>query len=247
LHKGHLSLVKASQKENKITVVSIYVNPAQFGPKEDLSDYPRDLERDIDLLSDLNVNYVFFPSTKEMYSENYRTWVNVEKITGILCGKSRPSHFKGVTTIVAKLLNIVKPDKIYLGEKDFQQLMVLTTMVRDLNMPAKVIGCPIIREADGLAMSSRNKYLNSENRKRALCLYESLQLAQKMFSEGETDAEVIRSIMKNLIQQQHGLVDYIEFIDPGSLGVINKLYKGCRLAVAVKISNTRLIDNCKIQ
>jgi len=247
LHEGHLSLVKTSKKENNITVVSIYVNPSQFGANEDLSAYPRDLDRDIKLLADAGVDYVFFPNDKDMYPENYKTWINVENITGILCGKSRPSHFKGVTTIVAKLLNIVKPDNIYLGEKDYQQLIVLRTMVRDLNMHTQVVGCPIIREANGLAMSSRNKYLTGKDRNRALCLYRSLQLAQKLFSRGEKEVSVIKSRMSDLIQQNQGLVDYIEFIDPDSLTTIKKVSSGCRIVLAVNISGTRLIDNCQIK
>ncbi len=246
LHAGHLSLVKASLKDNDKTVVSIYVNPSQFSPSEDLSEYPRDLERDIELLSELDVDYVFFPSDKEMYPDNYKTWVTVDGITQILCGRSRPTHFKGVTTIVCKLLNIVNPDRIYLGEKDFQQLTVLKTMVRDLNMRTEVIGCSLIREKDGLAMSSRNKYLLGDARRRALCLYNSLQLAQKLFSEGINDAAAIRDEMNELILQSRGLTDYIEFIDPESLELIEKLFSGCRAVLAVKIDDTRLIDNIQI-
>lgn len=246
LHAGHLSLVRTSQQENDITVVSIYVNPTQFSPEEDLSQYPRDLDRDISLLRELGVDYVFFPEDKQIYPENYKTWVTVQDITQILCGKSRPTHFKGVTTIVCKLLNIVNPDRIYLGEKDFQQLMVIKTMVRDLNMQVKVIGCPLVRESDGLAMSSRNKYLKGDARQRALCLYNSLQMAQKMFSEGINQADMIKARMRELILQKGGKIDYIEFLDPESLKIVNKLFSGCRIALAVKIDQTRLIDNLEI-
>jgi pantoate--beta-alanine ligase len=246
LHAGHLSLVKASQKENKITVVSIYVNPSQFSPTEDLSQYPRDLERDIELLAEMKVDYIFFPDDAEMYPSSFKTWISVKDITQIMCGKSRPSHFKGVTTIVCKLLNIVKPDSIFLGEKDFQQLMVIKTMVRDLNITVKVTGCPIFREEDGLAMSSRNKFLQGKWREKALCLYNSLQLAQKLYSDGIKDVDVIRNRMEDLIVQEGGLVDYIEFINSSSLELTDKLDSGCRAAVAVKINKTRLIDNLQI-
>ena len=246
LHTGHLSLVKTSLKENDITVVSIYVNPTQFSPEEDLSEYPRDLDRDISLLTDLGVNFIFFPEDKKMYPENFKTWVTVQDITQILCGRSRPAHFKGVTTVVCKLLNIVNPDRIYLGEKDFQQLMVIKAMVRDLNMRVEVIGCPLIREPDGLAMSSRNKYLKGDARQRALCLYNSLLMAQKMYSEGIKQADMIKARMTELIQQQDGIIDYIEFFDPESLTIITNLFSGCRVALAVKMDQTRLIDNLEI-
>jgi len=246
LHEGHLSLIKTAQKENETTVVSIYVNPAQFGQQEDLSKYPRDLEKDIELLAELNVDYVFLPDDGEMYPKNFKTWVKVEEITEIMCGISRPTHFTGVTTIVNKLLNIVRPETIYLGEKDFQQLIVLKTMVRDLNMPCKVKGCPIVRESDGLALSSRNIYLKGDDRDKALCLYKSLLLAQKLFSEGVKDAELIRTQMEEIIDHSGGIIDYIEFIDSESLKVVDELHSGCRVALAVKISGTRLIDNLQI-
>jgi pantoate--beta-alanine ligase len=246
LHEGHLSLIKTAQKDNETTVVSIYVNPAQFGPQEDLSEYPRDLEKDIELLAELNVGYVFLPDDGEMYPKNFKTWIQVEDITEIMCGIARPTHFKGVTTIVNKLLNIVRPDTIYLGEKDFQQLIVLKTMVRDLNMTCEVKGCPIVRESDGLAMSSRNIYLKGEDRDKALCLYKSLLLAQKLFSEGVKDPELLRSQMEDIITQNGGVIDYIAFIDAESLKVVDELHKGCRIALAVKISGTRLIDNLQI-
>jgi len=246
LHEGHLSLVKTSQSQNDITIVSIYVNPSQFGPQEDLEAYPRDLDWDIDLLADLKVDYVFFPNNEEIYPQNYKTWVEVEKITSILCGKSRPEHFKGVTTIVCKLLNIVQPDSIYLGEKDFQQLMVIKTMVRDLNMQVEVKGCPIIREKDGLAMSSRNKYLLGADRQRALCLFNSLQKAQNSFSAGERNIKTVLTQMEEIILKQKGLIDYIEFIDPDTFDPADQLCKGCRIILAVNISNTRLIDNWQL-
>jgi pantoate--beta-alanine ligase len=246
-HEGHLSLVKESQKDNNYTIVSIYVNPSQFGPNEDFLTYPRDIERDISLLKELDVDYIFFPSDKEMYPEDYKTWVNVDKITQILCGKSRPAHFKGVTTIVAKLMNIVNPDKMYLGEKDFQQLKIINQMAKDLNFRTQVIGCPIIREKDGLAKSSRNKYLSPEARKNALCLYKSLQLAQERFKKGIIDSRKIISEMTDVIKTNNGIIDYIEVVDSNTLENLSELEKGCRILLAVKIEKIRLIDNIEIK
>ena len=246
LHDGHLSLVKEAKKRSDIVVVSIYVNPAQFGPSEDLSNYPRDLNRDVDLLADLRVNYIFFPSNEEMYPDNYKTWVSVEDLTDVLCGKSRPNHFRGVTTIVTKLMNIVNPDFMFMGEKDFQQLAVLKQMGNDLNFPTEIIGCPLIREEDGLAMSSRNKYLSEEQHKQALALNKSLILAQKLFSSGIDNSEIIIERMRKLIEHTDGKIDYIEFVDPDSLQSIDKLFKGCRVLLAVYIGKTRLIDNIEI-
>ena len=247
LHEGHLSLVKESQKDNNYTIVSIYVNPSQFGPNEDFSAYPRDIERDISILKELDVDCIFFPSDNEMYPEDYKTWVNVDKITQILCGKSRPAHFKGVTTIVAKLMNIVNPDKMYMGEKDFQQLKVLNQMAKDLNFRTQVIGCPIIREKDGLAKSSRNKYLSPEARKNALSLYKSFQLAQERFTKGISDSRKIISEMTEVIKKNNGIIDYIEVVDSNTLENLSELEKGCRILLAVKIEKTRLIDNIEIK
>ena len=246
-HEGHLSLVKESQKDNDYTIVSIYVNPSQFDPNEDFSVYPRDIDRDISLLKELDVDCIFSPSDKEMYPEDYKTWVNVDKITQILCGKSRPAHFKGVTTIVAKLMNIVNPYKMYLGEKDFQQLKVLNQMAQDLNFRTQVIGCPIIREKDGLAKSSRNKYLSPEARKNALSLYKSLQLAQERFTKGISDSRKIISEMTDVIKKNNGIIDYIEVVDSNTLENLSELEKGCRILLAVKIEKTRLIDNIEIK
>lgn len=243
LHEGHLSLVRAAKGKSEIVMVSIYVNPAQFSPNEDLSSYPRDLERDIQLLSELEVDYIFFPSNEEMYPEGYKTWVIVDEITQILCGKSRSTHFKGVTTIVAKLLNIIDPAFMFLGEKDFQQLKVLQQMGKDLNFPTEIIGCPLIREKDGLAMSSRNKYLSPQERKAALCLHNSLLLAQKLFAEGLSDSKTIIASMRDLIVQNKGKIAYIEVIDADSLEILEELHPGCRIVLAVYVGKTRLIDN----
>ena len=246
LHEGHLSLVREAKKQTDIVIVSIFVNPTQFGANEDLSNYPRNIERDIELLANLDVDYIFFPTDEQMYPEGFKTWVNVDKITQVLCGKSRPTHFRGVTTIVAKLMNIIDPDFMFMGEKDFQQLIVLKQMVRDLNFRTKIIGCSIIREKDGLALSSRNKYLSSQGRKKALCLNKSLLLAQNLFNEGITSSNKIISQMTDLIEDNESIIDYIEVFDPKTLEHIPELVSGCRIALAVIVENTRLIDNIQI-
>ncbi|MCK4696430.1 MAG: pantoate--beta-alanine ligase, partial [Candidatus Cloacimonetes bacterium] len=217
-----------------------------FSPNEDLDEYPRDIERDIKLLSEFNIDYIFFPNENEMYPDDYKTWVNVEKITQILCGKSRPTHFRGVTTIVAKLMNIVNPDFMFMGEKDFQQLVVLKQMVKDLNFRTKIIGCTIVREKDGLAMSSRNKYLTEQGRNNALCLQKSLLLAQNRFNEKIFTSNKIIAEMSNLIENMSGIIDYIEVVDSYTLEHLPELKKGCRILVAAIIENTRLIDNIEI-
>ncbi|MCF7793000.1 MAG: pantoate--beta-alanine ligase [Candidatus Cloacimonetes bacterium] len=246
LHEGHLSLVKAAKQKSNIVVVSIYVNPTQFGPNEDLGSYPRDFDKDISLLTELAVDYVFFPTNEMMYPKSYKSWVIVDDLTEVLCGKSRKNHFRGVTTIVTKLMNIIDPDFMFMGEKDFQQLKVLQQMGSDLNFRTEIIGCPLIRENDGLAMSSRNKYLNTEQRKRALCLYKSLLLARKMFKDGICDVDNIAAEMRNLIENNDGRIDYIEVIDPNTLQSQQKAEKNSRIVLAVFIGNTRLIDNMNI-
>ncbi len=246
LHEGHLSLVREAKKQTDIVIVSIFVNPTQFGANEDLSNYPRNIERDIELLANLDVDYIFFPTDEQMYPEGFKTWVNVDKITQVLCGRSRPTHFRGVTTIVAKLMNIINPDLMFMGEKDFQQLVVLKQMAKDLNFRTEIIGCSIIREKDGLALSSRNKYLSSDGRKKALCLNKSLLLAQKLFNEGITSSNKIISQMTDLIEDNESIIDYIEVFDPKTLEHIPELVSGCRIALAVIVENTRLIDNIQI-
>ncbi len=246
LHQGHLSLVKAAKKECDIVVVSIYVNPTQFSPNEDLNTYPRDFEKDLKLLSDLEVDYVFFPSNSEMYPDGYKTWVMVDEITEMLCGKSRPTHFRGVTTIVSKLMNIVNPDYMYMGEKDFQQVTVLKQMVRDLNFKTEIRECSIVREDDGLAMSSRNKNIKTEDREKALCLNKALKLAQKLFDEGITDATVIIKKITELINDSNAVPDYIEIVDHTTLKTTEKAYSGCRILLAVFVGKIRLIDNAKL-
>ncbi len=246
LHEGHLSLVKEAKKQSDIVIVSIFVNPTQFNKNEDLSEYPRNIEQDIDLLTNLEVDYIFFPTDEHMYPESFKTWVNVDKITQVLCGRSRPTHFRGVTTIVAKLMNIINPDLMFMGEKDFQQLIVLKQMAIDLNFRTKIIGCSIIREKDGLALSSRNKYLSFQGRRKALCLNKSLLLAQKLFNEGITSSNKIISQVTDLIEDNDSIIDYIEVFDPKTLEHIPELVSGCRIALAVIVENTRLIDNIQI-
>ncbi len=246
LHEGHLSLVREAKKQTDIVIVSIFVNPTQFSANEDLSEYPRNIERDIELLTDLEVDHIFFPTDEQMYPEDYKTWVDVDKITQVLCGRSRPTHFRGVTTIVTKLMNIIDPDIMFMGEKDFQQLVVLRQMAKDLNFRTKIVGCSIVREKDGLALSSRNKYLSPDGRKKALCLNKSLLLAQKLFSGNVVSSNKIISHMTDLIEDNEGIIDYIEVLEPKTLEHIPELISGCRIALAVVVENTRLIDNIKI-
>jgi len=246
LHEGHLSLVRAAKERCNTIVVSIFVNPSQFNQDEDLALYPRNIERDVKLLTELEVDYIFFPTEQEMYPEGYKTWVTVDKITQILCGRSRPTHFRGVITIVTKLMNIVDPDYMFMGEKDFQQLVVLQQMAKDLNFRTKIVGCPIVREEDGLAMSSRNKYLSPSARKDALCLHNSLLLANKLFKQGITSSNKIIAEMSNLIENSNGIMDYIEVVDSQTLEHVAELKTRCRILVAVIIENTRLIDNIEL-
>ncbi|HPM02644.1 MAG TPA: pantoate--beta-alanine ligase [Candidatus Cloacimonadota bacterium] len=246
LHEGHLSLVKQSNKESDITIVSIYVNPSQFGANEDLDHYPRDLERDLEFLGQYDVDAVFLPTTEEMYPENYLTWINVDEISAMYCGASRPGHFKGVATIVSKLINIVKPLYIYMGEKDYQQIAVLKKMIQDLNYDCYIRPCPIVREKDGLAMSSRNVYLNETERKNALCLYEAQILAKDTVYHGEKNIDSVKMKMISHIHEKGGKVDYIEFADSITLKEKSDLCGLTRVLMAVYIGKTRLIDNFEI-
>lgn len=244
LHEGHLSLVRIARGENDVVVVSIFVNPTQFGPNEDYDEYPRDLERDLKLLEKENVDFVFNPSVEEMYPKGYSTYVIVEGLTEVLCGRSRPGHFKGVTTVVTKLFNIVNPTRAYFGQKDAQQFRVLKRMVEDLNMDVEMVEAPIVREADGLAMSSRNVYLSSKEREQALSLYESLNLAKKAIEDGERDVEKIKEIMrKNFSKYDKVKVDYIEIVDEKDLRQLSKVEGKVLIAVAAFVGKTRLIDN----
>ena len=244
LHEGHLSLIRTAKKENDLVVVSIFVNPTQFGVGEDFESYPRDLDSDARLSESEGADIIFCPSISEMYPESYQTYVEVIEITNKLCGKSRPTHFKGVTTVVNKLFNIVEPHKAYFGQKDAQQVAVIQKMVKDLNMNIEVIPCPIIREADGLAMSSRNIYLNPEQRNTALILSKSLFTAKDMINKGCLDAvEIKETIIKMLNNEPLAAIDYIEIVDALSLSDITTLKGKVLIALAVKIGRTRLIDN----
>jgi len=244
LHEGHMSLVRKAKSENKTVVVSIYVNPTQFGPKEDLSKYPRDMKRDLAMLEKEGTDIVFFPSDKEIYPAGYDTWVIVENLTKPLEGDSRPTHFRGVTTIVNKLFNIVQPSNAYFGQKDAQQALVITKMAKDLNMNLNVIICPTLREPDGLAMSSRNVYLTPEQRKGAPVLYKSLTLAKDLYTKGERDSVKILKQMTSLIQKEPlANIDYISINDTDSLAELKTIGKSALVSMAVKFGNTRLIDN----
>lgn len=243
-HEGHLSLMREAGKMADCVVVSIYVNPTQFGPKEDFSKYPRDLERDLKMAERVGVDIVFFPSDKMMYPAGYQTYVEVQKVTNHLCGLSRPGHFRGVTTVCTKLFNIVKPHVAIFGKKDFQQYITIKRMVADLNLDLKIVGYPTVREPDGLAMSSRNKYLNSKERKSAVVLFQSLRLAEKMFSRGERDSSVIIQAVETLIQKTPSAqIDYVKICDTASLADVRRIQKEAVIALAVRIGATRLIDN----
>lgn len=245
LHEGHLSLVKESIKENHINTVSIYVNPTQFGANEDLSKYPRTFEKDMELLEELNgVNYCFFPSDSIMYPRGYQTYVQNEIMSQVMCGVSRPVHFKGVTTIVSKLLNIVMPTISYFGQKDYQQYLIIKQMVADLNMPVQIKALPIVREADGLAMSSRNKYLTKPQREQAVCLYKALQYAQQKIKEGIFDVNRLKEMLHYFFNEYPlAKVDYIEIRDSNNLDTLDTVKDQALLALAVYFNSTRLIDN----
>ncbi len=247
LHDGHISLINCSKKDNDITVVSVFVNPIQFGKNEDYDKYPRDIERDLEICSNVGVDYLFHPSQKEMYPEGYSTFVIVEGITEILCGAYREGHFKGVATVVNKLFNIVKPDRAYFGKKDYQQLKVIQRMVKDLNMDIEVIGCPLFREEDGLAMSSRNKYLSPEERKSALSISKALFEAKSRFEGGETNPEALKKIIRDIISSYPNTkIQYVEIVDGETLKSKEKAEKGDVIAVAVFVGDTRLIDNIEL-
>jgi len=247
-HEGHLSLFRIARKKGDILVVSIFVNPIQFGPTEDFKSYPRDLERDKSLAEKEKVDVLFVPSEKDMYPEGYQTFVEVTKLTNHLCGLSRPGHFKGVTTVVAKLFNIVKPHIAFFGFKDYQQYLVIKRMVKDLNFSIEIVGCPIVREPDGLAMSSRNTYLTPEQRKSALSLFKGLKLAQEMIDKGERNVKVIINAVSKLIESHpYTEIDYVKICDPETLEDLDKIDKKALLALAVKIGKARLIDNTLLE
>ncbi|MBN1999041.1 pantoate--beta-alanine ligase [candidate division KSB1 bacterium] len=243
LHEGHLSLIRRARSEADVLVTSIFVNPIQFGPNEDLDKYPKDLQRDIILAQDAGTDVLFVPVAKEVYPENFQTFVNVKELTRGLCGKTRPNHFEGVTTVVAKLFHIVKPHVAVFGQKDAQQALVIKRMIDDLCFDVRMFISPIVREDDGLALSSRNKYLTPEQRRRAGILYKSLCLAREMIKNGEKDVSVIKKCMKKEITAQQGKVDYIEIVLPDTLQPVGELTGNILIALAVYIGETRLIDN----
>src|SRR5208282_1803715 len=246
LHEGHLSLVRAAKAQCDAVAVSIFVNPSQFGPTEDLSRYPRPFDRDCELLENEGIEILFAPPVEEIYprSNDAVTWVHVEGLSEKLDGRSRPGHFRGVTTIVAKLFHIVGPDAAYFGQKDAAQLTVIRRMVRDLNFPVEIVACPIVREPDGLAMSSRNAYLNQEERSRALVLQRSLQKARQQFHDGERSAAELISAGKEVFASEPQVVlDYFEIIDPDTLDPVERISQRTLVAVAARVGSTRLIDN----
>ncbi len=244
LHEGHLSLIRVAKKDNDLCVVSIYVNPSQFGPKEDFKKYPRNIQRDSTMIEKENVDILFIPSDNEIYSNRYLTYIDVKEISKTLCGRFRPEHFKGVATIVAKLLNIVEPHVMYLGQKDAQQVVVLKTMVRDLNFPVKIQVVATKREADGLAMSSRNKYLSSLERKEAKVLYQALVLAKDMIARGERSSDKLKKAIRSLISKQSsGKIQYVECVNVETLEELKTLQGKVVIALAVFFGQTRLIDN----
>ena len=249
LHDGHMSLVKAAKKDNEFVVASIFVNPTQFGENEDLDAYPKDLEGDQDKLEHEGVDILFYPTVEEMYPKGYSTYVTVEGgMTGVLCGSSRPGHFRGVATIVTKLFNMVAPDRAYFGQKDAQQVSVIERMVKDLNMDVEIIPCPIHREADGLAMSSRNTYLNEKERKDALVLSQSLYEARDAILSGERTAnKIIQGIIDKISTVDYAIIDYVEIVDALTLNKIDELKGDILIAIAVKVGKPRLIDNLRLE
>jgi pantoate--beta-alanine ligase len=244
LHDGHLSLVRAARAACDLVTASIFVNPTQFGPNEDLAKYPRSFDRDRELLRREGVDFLFAPAVDEMYPSRATTWVTVEELSGKLDGRSRPGHFRGVTTVVSKLFHIVEPDVAFFGQKDAAQVAVIRRMVRDLNLPVEIAVCPIVREPDGLAMSSRNAYLNSDQRRQALVLHRSLLRVQQMQTGGEkTAAQLISAGRAEIAQESSVRLDYFEIVDPDSLDPITDTSSGALVAVAAYVGTTRLIDN----
>lgn len=244
LHAGHISLVRRAREECKSVAVSIFVNPTQFGQNEDLSKYPRDLDRDLRLLEEAGADLVWTPTPEVMYPSGFQTWVEVQEMTRPLEGAQRPGHFRGVTTVVTKLFNGVQPDKAYFGQKDAQQAAVIRQMVRDLNFPLEIVVCPIVREADGLAMSSRNVYLDADQRKAATVLYRALSAAKGEFEKGERDAEKLRRTMKDLIEHEPlATMQYASCADYDTLRELDKVTGKTLLSMAVFVGKTRLIDN----
>ena len=247
LHEGHLTLMRRARQEQGLVIATLFVNPLQFGPQEDYADYPRDLERDCKFAESTGIDVLFAPSVDEMYpagNGKILSFVDVEKITATLCGASRPGHFRGVATVVTKLFNIAEADVAYFGQKDAQQVAVIRRMTEDLNMNVKIVAVPIVREPDGLAMSSRNKYLDPAQRQAALVLSRSLEQAASLLTAGERDSALILAAVRELIDQQPlAEIDYVSLVDPLSLAAIERVEQQALLALAVKFGKTRLIDN----
>lgn len=248
LHEGHVSLMQEGKKRGDVLVVSIFVNPTQFGAGEDYGEYPRDLEGDKEKCLRVGADVIFVPSVKEMYPPDFQTFVTVEKVTQNLCGISRPTHFRGVTTVVAKLFNIVKPQVAIFGEKDYQQLITIRQMVKDVNFDIEIVGMPIVREADGLAMSSRNKYLSLEERKEALCLISSLEKVEHLYRAGERNAQrLINEATQIVTAQPSATIDYVKICNPETLEDIDTIDGSALMALAVRVGKTRLIDNRRLK
>jgi pantoate--beta-alanine ligase len=249
LHEGHLSLIRRSKQENDCTVVSVFVNPTQFGPNEDLDAYPRDAQRDIALMEAEKTDIAFFPNKEALYPTGYTTYIQVEgPLTQVLCGRSRPTHFRGVTTIVAKLFNLVAPTRAYFGQKDAQQVVVIGKMVKDLDFDLELVVCPIVREADGLAMSSRNAYLTPDQRAQAVVLSKALFEARDLVEKGERRADqIVKHIMQGIESVAEAAVDYISIVDGHTLKDVEVLNGTVLIAIAVRIGRTRLIDNVQVE
>jgi pantoate--beta-alanine ligase len=244
LHEGHFSLIRAAKQQCNFVVVSIFVNPTQFGPGEDIDKYPRPFDADIKACKNLGVDVVFAPSVEQMYPEKNLTWVNVEKLSELLCGKGRPGHFRGVATVCAKLFNIVRPDIAFFGQKDAQQAIIVQRMITDLNMPLKIVVCPTIREIDGLAMSSRNEYLSAAQRKDAALLYAALQKAEVFIAAGQRKSSELISEMEKILKISRQIkIEYISIVDAQTLDELDQVKGKVLIALAVKIGSARLIDN----
>lgn len=249
LHKGHLSLVRRAKEDNHITVVSIFVNPIQFGPSEDFEKYPRDIEGDMERLRREEVDTIFMPETSSMYPEKFLTYVEVRDISERLCGTFRPGHFRGVATVVTKLLNIVKPKMVYLGQKDFQQSVIIKRLVKDLDMDVDIVVCPTLREKDGLAMSSRNAYLDTAQREAAKVIYQCLKETSDVIKSGILDGTYVKNLMHNRLMKEPlvSAIDYAGVYDPETMNELSEIKEEVLLAVALKIGSTRLIDNMLVE
>jgi len=247
LHSGHLSLIRKARKENDITVVSIFVNPAQFGPREDFKRYPRPIKSDVSLCRQAGVDFIFYPKAGLMYPDNFKTYVSVEKLSDVLCGKSRPGHFKGVATIVTKLFNLVSPDVAYFGSKDAQQAVIIKKLVDDLNFPVKIEIMPTVREKDGLALSSRNFYLSDEERAAAPVLFRALNFAKDLIKNGQSQSAGVINSMKRIILKEGKIkIDYLSIVNAETLEPMKNITGVCFIVLAVKLGKTRLIDNIAI-